>query len=198
MAKKGKKKQGSPSRDSASLVVYRGPIAATNQQAQVQRVTLKNMYSISSAAAQYVEAYISTSNAVSCPEWGSFASNWREYRVLGMRFEYVSSYDKGGSVRSGTAGAIAVYHGPAPAWQGAVTSSSTMSTWQMDGAKPFHPNSNVVAEWRMSDIEEAQYFSTSATYTSGGIYALSGGSVNASASYGVLYVTVLVEFKGRV
>lgn len=199
---KGKKKgagsrSGSGANDSG-MVIYRGPIVRRSQQPQEFRIPLRQTFAIASSAAGYVELYLNTTNAAQCSEWAGIAPLWREYRVLGLRFEYVSSYDKGGANRTGYPGAIAAYHGAPPAWQQAVTSSSFNNTWLMEGAQPFHPCENKTMEWRMSDIEEAQFFSTSTSYNSGGIYAITGGTVSASANFGVLFTTVLIEFKGRV
>jgi len=196
----GKKKNGG-SRQSAndsSMVVYRGPIMRRTQQPQEYRIPLKQSFSIASNSAGFVEIFLNTTNAQQCSEWASFAPLWREYRVLGLRFEYVASFDRSGSNRTGFAGAIAPYHGSPPAWQQAVTSSSANNTWLMEASRPFHPCKDCTMEWRMSDVEEAQFFSTSTSYNSGGIYAVTGGTVTASSNFGVLFTTVLVEFKGRV
>jgi len=197
MGKSGKRKHGSNSNDS-SLVIYRGPISRRSQQPQTYRVPLKQSYTASSNGAGFLEIFASTANATGTSEWSTIAPLWREYRVLGVRLEYMPCYDMGGTNRTNFPGVIASYHGPAPAWQGAVTTSSFNNTWLMEGAKPIHPCKPFVAEWRMSDVEEAQFFSTSTTYSSGGIYSVTGGVLSTSSTYGATFITCLVEFKGRV
>lgn len=201
MGKKSKGQgRGGPETSGTSMVVYRGPISRPNQGASSVRVALKGLYPINSASAGYIETFLNTATVPNLSEYGSFAATWREYRVLGIRYEYWPSYDSSGyngSARTLSTGAMVAYHGPVPAWQGAVTSSSTTNTWLMEGAKPWHPSSHLVVEWRMSDIEEAQFFSTSSSFNSGGIY---GVVPNASGNvpYGTCFATFLVEFKGRV
>jgi hypothetical protein len=55
----------------------------------------------------------------------------------------------------------------------------------------------LVMEWRMNDIEEAQFFPTSTSTVVGGIYGTVSG-LTASTYYCSYYATWLVEFKGRV
>lgn len=192
----GKRKGGAGA--GVSLVQYKGPIQRKAQQPQTYRVPLRQTYNISSAAAGYVEIFATTANATGCSEWASIAPLWREYRVLGLRLEYMPCYDMSGTNRTCYPGAIASYHGPIPAWQGAVTSSSFNNTWLMEGSTTFHPCRSFVKEWRMGDVEEAQFFNTSASYSAGGIYGVTGGTTSASTVFGAVYITVLVEFKGRV
>lgn len=181
-----------------SMVIYRGPIQINSQQPQNYRVTLKTSGTVNSSSAGYIELFCNTASVPTFPDWGSLASLWREYRVLGIRLDYVSCYDKSGSNRTNFPGAIAPYHGAPPAWQGAVTSSSFANTWEMEGSKTWHPCMNFTLEWRMSDIEEAQFLSTSSTYNLGGMYGTTAGTLSTNAAYGVGYYTYLVEFKGRV
>jgi len=199
MAKKSKNKnKGGAS--GAAMVVYKGPITARPAAQPPVRLLLKNKYFATSNSAGFLEVWNATSQATSLPEWASFAGLYREYRVLGLRFEYAPAYDSGGYIGSSntlSVGSAAVYHGPQPAWTGAVTSSSDLNTWMMEGAKPFHPGKSLVLEWRMNDVEEAQFFSTSSSYQSGGIYALVP-TVTASRTYGSVFVSFLIEFKGRV
>lgn len=197
--KKNQNKKGS--NRGTDMVVYRGPIRIGNSvQPQSVRVNLKQVFNVSSAAAGYLEVYSNTTRPASTPEWASMASNFREYRVLGIRSEYVPNYDSSGFNGTGRAlqpGAAAVYHGPDPAWQGAVTTSSVQNTFLMEGSRPFHPCKGCVLEWRMGDVEEAQFFSTSTSSAVGGVYSVSG-TVTASVPFGVQFITTLVEFKGRV
>jgi len=184
-----------------ALVQYRGPISAKIQMgSEVSRTTLKSTGPCNSNSAQFVEVYATTAGVTSNSEWSNIAPLWREYRVLGLRLEYQPAYDSGGytgSQRLQGLGAMASYHGPAPAWQGAVTGSSTSNTWQMQGARPFHMGKVLVMEWRMNDVEEAQFFPTSTSTVVGGIYGTISG-LTASTYYGSSYITWLVEFKGRV
>lgn len=198
---KGSKKNGKSQKSDTAMVVYRGPISISSAgQPQTIKINLKSVFTVSSNSAGFFEVYSDTLRPSQTSEWSNYSSTWREYRVLGIRSEYVPNYDASGfngTGRSYQAGASAIYHGPNPAWQGAVNSSSVANTFYMDGAKPFHPCERCVLEWRMGDIEEAQFFSTSAASVVGGVYSVSG-TVTPSVPFGVQYITTLVEFKGRV
>lgn len=198
MAKKGKKGGTNGGSKETSMVIYRGPIQVSSQQPQNYRITMKTSGTVTSNSAGYIELYCNTASVPTFSEWSSIAPLWREYRVLGIRLDYVSCYDKSGSNRTNYPGAIAPYHGAPPAWQGAVTSSSFANTWLMEGAKPWHPGVNFTLEWRMADIEEAQFLSTSSSYNLGGIYGTTAGTLSASVAFGVAFYTYLIEFKGRV
>lgn len=199
---KSAKNRGAKAKPDSSLVVYRGPVLASHpSEPQIVRVPLKYRYPVTAASAGYIETYLQTNNAQNSNEWSTYANMWREYRILGMRFDYRCFYDKGGfngAALQYSTGSICPYHGAPPPFQGAVTTGTDLSVWQMDGAVPFHPGTNVTVEWRMQDIEEAQFFNTSApTGCLGGIYAMVPNAT-ASKQYGTLYATWLVEFKGRI
>jgi len=198
MAKK-KGSKGKQNKPSSGLIVYRGPINSASAIPQTLRIPLKQRYAVASGSAGFIETYLQTSNVLNFPEFGTYAPLWREYRVLGLRFQYMPWYDMSGYTGSGqtySSGVIAPYHGAPPSFQGAVTSSTDLAVWQMDGSQVWHPCKPVTLEWRMSDVEEAQYFSTSTSLALGGIYGVVP-TVTASRTFGTLYATVLVEFKGR-
>lgn len=153
---------------------------------------------LSSNGAGFIELFCTTGSVSTFSEWSNIAPLWREYRVLGIRLEYAPCYDKSGSNRTAYPGAIAPFHGAPPPWAGAVTSTSFSSTWLMEGAKTWHPCAPLTIEWRMSDVEEAQFFSTSSLYTLGGIYGTTAGTLSTSTNFGVAFYTYLLEFKGRV
>lgn len=200
MARSSRSKGGK--KGDTGLIVYRGPILSSRPtEPQAVRVTLKFRYSVTAASAGYIETYLQTNNVLNSAEWATYANIWREYRILGIRFDYRNFYDKGGYPGSSlqySTGAIAPYHGLPPSFQGAVTTGTDLAVWQMDGSVPFHPGTNTAVEWRMQDVEEAQFFNTSASATClGGIYAMVPNAT-AGKQYGTLYASWLVEFKGRV
>jgi hypothetical protein len=198
MAKGNKKaKTGSDT----GLVIYRGPIIPRQvSQSQSIKVPIKCRYPVTAASAGYIETYLQSNNFTNSGEWATYASLWREYRVLGIRFDYRPFFDSGGYPGTAIAlsvGSAASYHGGIPSFQGAVTTSTDLAVWQMDGARPFHPCKPMVIEWRMSDVEEAQFFNTnSSPGVVGGIYAMVP-SATAGRQYGTLFGTWLLEFKGR-
>jgi len=198
MVKKGKR--GNGGQGSTDLVIYRGPIKTTSAEPQRIRVALKQRITVGSTAAGYIETYIGTGSAYGNPEFGSYAALWREYRVLGLEYAYMPWYDAGGYIGSSNAlsvGFMAPYHGASPSFQGAVTTNTDLLVCQMDGSKPFHPGKPLTVQWRMNDIEEAQFFNTTGAYSVGGIYGVVP-TVTASRNYGTCVITVLIEFKGRV
>lgn len=200
--RKSKKSKGSgKGNGDTGMVLYKGPIAASSPTvAQTVRIPLRFVTLGNSSSAGYIECGISTTQVGLSNEWSSYVGLWKEYRVLGIRVQYVAWYDKSGftgSANSLSAGVIFPYHGPLPAFQGAVSSGTLSAAWQCDGAKPFHPGVDTICEWRMRDVEEAQFISTGGTGQSGGVYGMVP-SVSASKGYGTFFVTFLVEFKGRI
>jgi hypothetical protein len=94
-------------------------------------------------------------------------------------------------------GNVLSFHGGLPSFAGAVTTGTENSVNAYETAKPAHPGMVFSSEWRMQDVEEAQFFGTSNFATSGGIYYMCP-QATASRKYGTMFVTMLIEFKGRV
>jgi len=200
--KVGKKGAGKNAGDNGSaLVVYKGPIKLNKGNASplIYRTNLNCIYVVNSNSASFLELSYTTANVTGSTEWTTLAQNWREYRVLGMQVDYRCLNDKSyNSSRYAGLGCIAPYHGAVPAWAGSVTSSTTNSVLNMEGSMPFHACENKLVKWRMADIEESQYFNTGASpVIVGGVYG-EIGTLSASTTYGYVYLTFLVEFKGRV
>jgi hypothetical protein len=193
-SKKGKKNP------ETAMVAYRGPIITKSPTQQTFRTTCLNRFTVTGTSASYIESYYSTASALTAVEFSNFAPLYKEYRVLGLSFEYYPWYDSGGytgSTNQLSVGWAAPYHGPPPAFQGAVTSGTDLQVLQMEGSKPFHPGKPLRVEWRMNDVEEAQFISTSSSYSVGGIYAMVP-TVTANKQYGTLVCRCLIEFKGRI
>lgn len=183
----------------SAMVVYRGPIIRASMMPQSIRIPLRQRYNVSGASAGYLETYINTALAFSNPEFGGYGGEFKEYRVLGMRYEYYPWYDCGGYTGSSvlqSVGSMAPYHGTPLSIQGAVTTSSDQTVYQLDGSKRFHPCKNLTVEWRMNAVEEAQFYPISQSYSAGGIYGVVP-TVTANRTYGTCFATFLVEFKGR-
>jgi len=197
-----KGRKNGKARNDSDLVIYRGPIIPRqNGQPQSIKVPIKYRYPVTAASAGYIETYLQSNNYANSAEWTSYAALWREFRVLGIRFDYRPFFDSSGypgTTMVLSVGSAASYHGGPPSFQGAVTTGTDLAVWQMDGAKPFHPCKPMVIEWRMADVEEAQFFNTnSSPGCVGGIYAMCPNAT-AGRQYGTLFGTWLLEFKGRV
>jgi len=134
-----------------------------------------------------------TSDVTTTSEWTSWADTYQEYRVLGIRFQWVplrtAAYNNTSQLPP--TGAIATRHNPgvtAPTALATLVNTSTFKLW--NAGNPME------ISWRMKGIDEASFQSTSSATSLGGIvYYLQGGTT--SANFGRFVVTWVVQFKGR-
>lgn len=194
--KKSSRSRGSSSRSrasqpSATSSVYTGPLRRSPRaEPSMTTVTIVIVQSsISTSAGGTLSNYLTTSNVTTATDWASFASAYYEYRVLGMRVEYVprspgatSSFCNGfiGSVHSTSAGV------PVAASEVANLDDAKFRSFA-------YPWSH---EWRMNGIDESGFLSTGSGSTFGGIvyYAPNGP---ATAIQGDIVVYYRVQFRSQ-
>lgn len=137
-------------------------------------------------------AVYSTDQVTSVPEWSTWASLYREYRVLGMEATYMpratAEYPATG-VQIGY-GATYIQHGTS----GAV--SSTTAAVENATYQPWSVGKWARRTWHMTSVDEANFITT-ATYANFGGVGFCAEAAQASSAFGTVYVRYLVQFRGR-
>lgn len=174
---------------------YSGPIRLPVKAGMDDRIVRANLVinsALTSNGAGTVSGYFDSGAISSSIDWSNYAGLYSEYRILGIRFDWVPFYD--GSYNASMlqgAGAWAVWHngsGSVPASLDEVTSQSTY--------KALRSSTPSSMELRFRGFEELQWITTSSTPTYGNLrFYISG--LTPSTTYGRLMATYLVEFRSR-
>ncbi len=201
MAKKGRSRSSRGDGDDAALITYRGPLKLGVQ--NNVRTTRTNIVIVGAPAGNATTGMYmdyGTSVVTSAAEWASFAAVYDEARVLAMQVHYEPYYNNTYAVGGPTAncGAVAVYHDATPRVSGGVTTFGSVDeicanpSWRV-----WHTGKSVSIGWRATGTEEMQFATIAAGLPRhGGISGWIPGASSTSV-YGRIYVSILVEFRGR-
>jgi len=176
---------------------YGGPIRIPTYDGQdsvTLRVNLTNTYSLNSDGSGNIAAYWTPGSVSSSTDWSSYAATYQEFRVLGMQLHYVPFYNGTyNSTVKPTVGAIATVHIPLGSTPASVDEVTQHTTW-----KSLKTSATLNQDWRMYGIEESVFTPTaSPTGANHGGIVLYVDTATASVRYGSVFLTFLVEFRGR-
>jgi hypothetical protein len=129
-------------------------------------------------------------NPSNARNWTEMSSSWAEYRVLGIKISYDPIAVVNTATAPGFSGYQSVVHAlvaPAP-----TTLAQAASTGV---AKPWNAFRKFTREWRMTDVEEANFQSTAAPSGTAYAFTLYGEGGGVSQYYGNLLIEYLIQFK---
>ncbi len=188
-----------------SALSYRGPVrdAETDRDEHKIDVVMHVGFTVTTNGSGqiFTVAAVNPSAVFTATEaqgWTALAALYDEYRVLGLELEWITKYYPDSSDAPGGAQLIGPLYSVVDKADGtALTTVASAFEYESCHAHPlWGPGSNWKREWRMSGAEEAAFVSTSAPATIGSI-KLAATSLTASIDYGVLFATLLVQFRGR-
>jgi hypothetical protein len=169
-------------------ISYNGPLATTVDS------TVSTFYldSTISASASGIVSAVLDNDPSSAQNWVSYTACWNEYRVLGIRYKYVPGNVVNTATIAGFTGYHCIIRGmTAPT----ITSlSEAASTGISRPWTAFRPWSR---DWKMSDVDEATFISTSFPTTTSRTLAIYATGGTASTTYGHLSTQYLVQFRGH-
>lgn len=193
--KKNKKKKTSPydrCNPDARVIDYRGPIdvPGTNEQIDHIAVNIHYVVGVSSSAAGVINA-IYRSDPSAGADWASFTSAYHEYRVLAMRVRYEPSnrYSKTTTICQPLVTVVDHNNGSAL--------GSYAAAYGHQSAKLVTLEDPWVRNWRMHDVQEADFIETTVAPTQVSGVKLYADSLSVSTTYGMVFITWLVQFRGR-
>jgi len=192
--KKGKSSKGQATELPSTALIYNGPIRQPSRSIDNTLTTqeLRLVVNLTASAAGVITPLWGNPNVAS--EWSNFAALYEEFRVEGMRAEYVPFYP-----RWGPTGALALNMGGVvwyPLRNAAVLAGSSAAAYAYAGAIPKSIQDGISLTNRMSQANEASFQNTTAPLATFAIAAFGSGFTN-NGAYGTMYITWLVQFRSR-
>lgn len=194
MARKSRSRMGANG-PSTTAVKYMGPTRVQNKEGMnttfITEVGATGLLSADSFGV--LNGSTRTSDVITSINWTPLAANYQEYRILGMRFNYVPYYSNGYTVVNSAApsGAICTFHSTSSPLVTSVNVAVNNSTYKIWNAAE-----RISTEWKMNGVDEAGFISTGSASDVGAIqWYLDGGTP--SVNCGRFYVTWVIQFKGR-
>lgn len=157
----------------------------------VFKTNFTDTFPIDSNAGGELTGYIATNNVNATSEWGSFTSTYHEARVLGMKLVYEPFFNVSSDAAVGL-GAVCATHeqtGSNPTGLGQIIEFADHIK-----VRTTHP---FVCEWRARGIEELTFKDLNAWPSVGPGVKWFIDDCAAERVYGRIYITFLVEFRGR-
>jgi hypothetical protein len=122
--------------------------------------------------------------------WSEYSTSWSEYRVLGIRFEFVPSFAVNTAAIATSPMVSSVLHmAAAPA----IVSYSQCFSY--GDSKIGHITKPWVREWRMTETPEAAFIDCSAPTLSSYALTYYADTLTAATIYGQIFRTWLVQFR---
>lgn len=160
------------------------------QSAETTLVQLKLMQVVASSAGAVIN-YTVNANPGGYNDWSSYASDYREYRILATRFHYEPNQNMSYATGLTNSNLISVVDRIDTT---ALTSYS--GGFNYASSKVSNTGKSHTRTVKMIGIEDAG-FSPTATPVTVWTYKLYADTLTASVNYGRVYTTALVQFRGR-
>lgn len=170
------------------MLSYRGPIPTrTAENGAV--VLLREIATLSTGAGTSFNSIIDN-NPSGCDNWSEYSTSWSEYRVLGIRFEYVPQFAVNTAVVNVSPLVHCILHMKS---NPAITSYP--QAFSYGDSHLGHVCRRRLMEWRMSTPEEASFLDTNAPAGVAVAYTNYAEGLTTATQYGILFVTYLVQFR---
>lgn len=191
--KPSKKQKGPGINPPESTVVYNGPLKLPMGESQRALITsiLHFGPSVLTSSGAGAISNVSSDNPSGCVDWGSFASLWDEYRVLGLTL-FFEPYNKYNQPTTTIVGPIFTIIDRDDAT--ALTTEAQML--EFESLKVFNLANRFKRSVRMASIEDASFITTMTPVARNWIKIVSTG-LTASTNYGKFWADVLIQFRGR-
>jgi hypothetical protein len=186
----------------ARAITYRGPLTSTGIRQQDHTYTAPLHYSlaISSSAAGAISGNVDTGNPSGGSGWSTLATVWDEFRVLSARVYYqpVDRYDAPLAVTT------AVNQPPlliALDRDSSATPGSIAVIQAYESCRMVSLSDPWTISWKMDGVVEAEFITTAAPTGSrsrGFIYLALSNSATINTTFGYIFVTFLVQFRGLI
>jgi hypothetical protein len=181
-------RQNIPRAPAASLLVYKGAIPYNASETGITTI-LRDEFSLSTGAGTFISANLDN-NPSGTDNWAEYSTAWSEYRVLGIRFQFVPQYAVNTAAGATSPFAHSVLHMKA--------APSIVSYGQCNsyGDSRFsHITKPFSREWRMNSAEEATYLDCASPSLTAYVFTYYADSLTAATIYGILFRTYLVQFR---
>lgn len=177
-----------PRPPSASVLAYKGLIPYNASETGITTI-LRDVVSLSTGVGTSVSGNLDN-NPSGTDNWSEYSTSWSEYRVLGVRFQFVPQYAVNTAAVATSPLAHSVLHmKSAPS----IVSYSQCNSY---GDSRFsHITKPFSREWRMNSAEEGTYVDCASPALTAYIFTYYADSLTAATIYGILFRTWLVQFR---
>ena len=179
----------------SSLISYSGPIQTTSPSTATHTVGLHGRIIASVSGATNFFLAIENDPSIA-QDWSNWASNYAEYRVLGIKVVFqpfnLKYQSTGGNVPLFGPVYVAEDH-----TNSGTTPVSITDVLAYGSAKCHNLMKTFVDELHMSGSEEAQFVGTSSPVTTASLLYAAGLGASVSNTFGEFFITFLVQFRNR-
>lgn len=170
------------------MLAYHGPIPSNTAETGIV-ATLRDIATYVSGAGGDFVSYLDN-NPSGTDNWSEYSTSWSEYRVLGVRFNYVPQF----SVNTTAIITAPLVHSVLHMKSTPAVASFSQGLSYGD-AKLGHITKPFIREWRMASAEEGTYLDTGAPSATAFTFMAYSASLTAATTYGYVFRTWLVQFR---
>jgi hypothetical protein len=182
------RKQNLPRAPPATVLAYKGLIPYNASETGITAV-LRDEFSLSTGVGTAISANLDN-NPSGTDNWSEYSTSWSEYRVLGVRFQFVPQYAVNTAAIASSPFAHSVLH-----MKSAPSIASYGQCFSYGDSRFGHINKPFSREWRMNSAEEGTYIDCSSPALTAYIFTYYADSLTAATIYGILFRTWLVQFR---
>lgn len=172
----------------ASVLSYKGIIPYNASETGITTL-LRDEFSLSTGAGTAISANLDN-NPSGTDNWSEYSTSWSEYRVLGIRFQFVPQYAVNTAAVATSPFAHSILH-----MKAAPAIVSYGQCFSYGDAKFGHVTKPFLREWRMDSAEEGTFLDCSAPALTAYTFTYYADSLTAATIYGILFRTWLVQFR---
>ncbi len=185
---RGRGRKNFPVAPSSGALIYRGIIPQNTAETGIV-ATLRDYVTFNTGAGTGFNSQLDN-NPSSADNWSEYSTSWSEYRVLGIRFEFVPQFSV--NTTAVTTGPLvnSILH-----MAGAPSNTTYATSLGYGDAKLGHVTKSFVREWRMTEVNEAQFISTASPANTAYVFIAYADSLTTGTAYGAIFRTWLVQFR---
>jgi hypothetical protein len=171
-----------------NVLEYKGVIPRAASEEGIVAI-LRDIVSYATGAGTSFVSYLDN-NPSSTDNWSEYSTSWSEYRVLGIRFEYVPTYAVNTAAITSGPLAHSVLHMKATP---AIASYSQALSY--GDSKLGHTAKKYVDEWRMASAEEGTFLDCSSPSGTAFVQTAYADTLTTGTTYGTVFRTWLIQFR---
>ncbi len=187
-AQRRNRKQNIPRPPAASVLAYKGVIPYNASETGITTI-LRDELSLSTGVGTSISANLDN-NPSGTDNWSEYSTSWSEYRVLGVRFQFVPQFAVNTAAVATSPFAHSVLH-----MKAAPSIVSYSQCFSYGDSRFSHITKPFSREWRMNSAEEGTYLDCSSPSLTAYVFTYYADSLTAATIYGILFRTWLVQFR---
>lgn len=171
-----------------SLIEYKGVIPYNASETGIVAV-LRDEFSLSTGVGTVISGNLDN-NPSGTDNWSEYSTSWSEYRVLGIRFQFVPTFAVNTAAVATNSLVTSVLHMAA-----APAIVSYGQCFSYGDSKLGHITKPFLREWRMTEVIESQFVDCSAPALNSYTLTYYSDTLTAATIYGQIFRTWLIQFR---